>query len=195
MGTIVTTAQDARFSVEAYLAWIATRPDEERWQLIDGVAMMMTPPTLRHRTIARNLMLELTIQLRQAGAPYSVLHEVGLIVPGVDLFRPEADVAVVDLDVEMDASFAERFYLVAEVLSEGNRDSDIAAKLDRYRLHPSNQYCLILSQTEVRIDLYARAAGWQPIRLSNLADRLDLEALRCACRLSDIYCDTPLARP
>ena len=29
----------------SFSAWSETRPDEERWELIDGVPMMMTPPT------------------------------------------------------------------------------------------------------------------------------------------------------
>jgi Uma2 family endonuclease len=38
--------KDGKFSVEEFLALAETRPQEERWQLIDGVAMMMPPPTL-----------------------------------------------------------------------------------------------------------------------------------------------------
>jgi hypothetical protein len=33
------------FTAEQFLAFLSTRPDEERWQLIDGMAVMMNPPT------------------------------------------------------------------------------------------------------------------------------------------------------
>ena len=42
-------------SVEAFRAFYDGRPDEERWELIDGVPMMMAPPTFVHQRIASNL--------------------------------------------------------------------------------------------------------------------------------------------
>jgi Putative restriction endonuclease len=42
-------------SVEAFRAFYQGRPDEERWELIDGVPMMMAPPTFVHQRIASNL--------------------------------------------------------------------------------------------------------------------------------------------
>ena len=42
-------------SVEAFRAFYQGRPDEERWELIDGVPMMMAPPTFLHQRIASNL--------------------------------------------------------------------------------------------------------------------------------------------
>lgn len=193
MNTAAKIRTDARFTVEEYLAWLDTRPSEERWQLIDGVAMMMTPPTLRHQNIAQNLAFELKLHFRTTGLPYMVLHEVGLIVPDVALFRPEADVAVVDPALDMESSYADRFFLAAEVLSDSNSDADVEIKRQRYQLHPDNNYCLIISQTEVRIEIYARAAGWEPVILTGLDDRLTLPELGFSCAVRDIYADTPLA--
>jgi Uma2 family endonuclease len=42
-------------SVDAFRAFYQGRPDEERWELINGVPMMMAPPTFVHQRIARNL--------------------------------------------------------------------------------------------------------------------------------------------
>ena len=42
-------------SVASFRAWRASRPDEEHWELIEGVPMMMTPPNRRHQRIASNL--------------------------------------------------------------------------------------------------------------------------------------------
>ena len=46
---------ESRFTVEEYLAFLDTRPSEERWQLIEGVAIMMPPPTKTHQRIGSNL--------------------------------------------------------------------------------------------------------------------------------------------
>jgi len=42
-------------SVEAFRAFYQGRPDEERWELINGVPMMTAPPTFVHQRIASNL--------------------------------------------------------------------------------------------------------------------------------------------
>ncbi len=44
-----------RMSVELFRGFREGRPDEERWELIDGVAVMMTPPTKIHQRIGNNL--------------------------------------------------------------------------------------------------------------------------------------------
>jgi Uma2 family endonuclease len=42
-------------SVASFRAWLESRPDEEHWELIEGVPMMMTPPNRRHQRISSNL--------------------------------------------------------------------------------------------------------------------------------------------
>ena len=39
MNTPFPVRTDGKFTVEEYLAFIESRPEEERWQLIDGVAL------------------------------------------------------------------------------------------------------------------------------------------------------------
>jgi Uma2 family endonuclease len=80
--------QDGKFSVEEFFALIESRPEEERWQLIDGVAMMMPPPTRVHQLIASNLAFELNTHFRAQRPELCALQEVGLIVPQAELFRP-----------------------------------------------------------------------------------------------------------
>ena len=96
MNTPFPVRQDGKFSVEEFFALIESRPEEERWQLIDGVAIMMPPPTLVHQRIASNLALELNTHFRSHRPELFAFQEVGLIVPEAELFRPEADVAVLD---------------------------------------------------------------------------------------------------
>ena len=127
MGTMRPPRAPGLFTVEDYHSFLETRPDDERWQLIDGVAVMMTPPTLVHQKIARNLcnLLDDVLELRHP--KWAALQEIGLIVPGYDEFRPKADAAVLDSIVQ-DTSYATRFYLVAEIRSDTNTDKHIALK-------------------------------------------------------------------
>lgn len=193
MNTPFPVRQDGKFSVEEFFALMESRPEEERWQLIDGVAMMMPPPTLVHQRIASNLAFELNTHFRAQRPELCALQEVGLIVPQAELFRPEADVAVLDAAAEYE-SYADKFYCVAEILSDSNTDKDIAVKRQRYLQHPDNLYFLLIEQKCVRAELFARAAGWQPAILEGLDADLELPAFGFAVKLAALYRGTPLTR-
>jgi Uma2 family endonuclease len=194
MNTPFPVRKDGKFSVEEFFALIESRPEEERWQLIDGVAMMMPPPTLVHQLIASNLAFELNAHFRAHRPELCALQEVGLIVPEAELFRPEADVAVVDLMADY-GSYANRFYFVAEVLSDSNTDKDIAVKRQRYLLHPDNLYFVLLEQKRMRCEVLARATGWQTVELEGPSAVLELPEFGFRKTLGEIYRGTPLAQP
>lgn len=48
-------ATTAPLSIEAFRAWLESRPDEEHWELIGGVITMMAPATRDHQRIGSNL--------------------------------------------------------------------------------------------------------------------------------------------
>ena len=169
MNTPFAVRQDGKFSVEEYFALIESRPEEERWQLIDGVAMMMPPPTRVHQLIASNLAFELNTHFRAHRPELCALQEVGLIVPEAELFRPEADVAVVDLIGDYE-SYINKFYLVAEILSDSNTDKDIAVKRQRYLQHPDNLYFLLDRAEGVHVEARCAPAAGSPCRRAHHAD-------------------------
>jgi Uma2 family endonuclease len=185
----------SRVSVEEYLAFVDTRPDEERWQLIDGVAMLMPQPPLRHQRIASNLSYVLTDHFRARCLPLLPIFRIGPIVPGVDQFRPFGDVVVVDDTAgEDDTAFVVRFYLVAEVLSDGDMEKDIPAKRRHYIRHPQNLYFLLIEQDRVRAELWARAAGWEPVILEGPDAVLELPEWDFRAPLDELYDGTGLGR-
>jgi Uma2 family endonuclease len=193
MNTPFPVRTDGKFTVEEYLAFIASRPEEERWQLIDGVAMMMPPPTVRHQVIAANLAFELNTHFRQHQLNLRAVQETGLMVPDVASFRPEADVAVLDRTADVDTLYADRFYLVAEILSESNTDKDIAAKARRSIQHPQNLYFLLIDQKQVRVEVHARTTSWEPVAPEALDAVLELSEWGFRMPLPALYDGTPLA--
>ena len=46
---------DRKYTYTDYLAW----PDDERWEIIDGIRYMMSTPTWQHQSISRELVLQL----------------------------------------------------------------------------------------------------------------------------------------
>jgi Uma2 family endonuclease len=192
MNTPFPVRQDGKFTVEEFFALIESRPEEERWQLIDGVAMMMPPPTLVHQRIALNLAFELNAHFRAHHPGLCAFHEVGLMVPEAELFRPEADVAVLDAMAEYE-SYANKFYFVAEILSDSNTNRDIAVKRQRYLQHPDNLYFVLIEQKRVWIEVLGRATGWQPVVLETLDAALELPEWGFRTTLANLYRGTPLA--
>jgi Uma2 family endonuclease len=185
---------DARlWTADQFLDFLMSRPDEERWQLVDGLAMMMVPPSFVHQRIVSNFEALLNVALKANRPDLFAYGNVGLRIPGVDNFHPQPDVVVCTAEADY-VYYRERFSLVAEVLSPSNTAEMIERKLELYRSHPDNLYCLTIDQDSVHVALYAREGGWTRSDLHSLDETLALPELGFQARLADLYEGTPLAR-
>jgi len=109
-------------SVDAFRAFYQGRPDEERWELIDGVPMMMALPTFVHQRIASNLERALNDALETHQPAWAAYQRGGLnLKRTVSNYDPEPDVVVVDVVLAPEQHYADRFYLAAEVVSDSDR--------------------------------------------------------------------------
>jgi Uma2 family endonuclease len=193
---VVAQRKPARMSVELFRAFIEGRPSEEHWELIDGVAMMMAPPTLAHQRIASNLE-QLLLRAFESHAPgLTAFVAIGVnLGPAVQDYDPEPDVVVTDTDAEERPGerYADRFYLVAEVVSSSDR-IDVDRKRDVYKLHDPCNCILIIQQEhfEIRIDLRTDQ-GWTEAKLTKADDLLVLPEFGLNCCVADVYRGTVLA--
>lgn len=187
--------QQPRMSLDLFRKFVADRPDEEHWELIDGVAMMMAPPTLAHQLIASNLQRLLNSALEAQAPTLVALQRAGVnLAPAVEDYDPEPDLVVIDADnaEQPGLRYVDRCYLVAEIVSASDR-VDVESKRAVYRLHESCRCILTVQQDrcEVRVDLRADD-GWSERVLTNLDDVLDLSEFGLSCRLAEIYRGTAL---
>jgi len=185
----------ARMSVELFRSFLEGRPDEERWELIDGVAVMMAPPTYVHQQIATNLQL-LLFNALEAHAPTLAVYQRGGINlgPSIQHYDPEPDVLVVDAEVtqELERRYADRFYLTAEIVSSSDRRR-VESKRAIYKLHEPCTCILIVQQDRVDVQVDLRTeTGWTEQLLHKPDDILALPAFGLSCKLSDLYRGTPL---
>ncbi len=174
--------------IDVFRAFYESRPDEEHWELIDGVAMMMASPTRAHQRIASNLESLLNDALDQHNPALIAYQRLGMnLRPVVDNYDPEPDVVIVDADDNLDAHYADRFYLAAEVVSDSDR-KNVGSKRDIYRLHPSCVYILTVRQDrhEVRIDA-KQGSEWLVQVLQQPSDVLALPEFGLRCTIGDIY--------
>jgi Uma2 family endonuclease len=184
-------AFSGNMQVGEFLKFLKTRPKEERWQLIEGVAVMMNPPTLVHQVIALNLRDLLKEALERKGLDLLVVNESGVRVPGVTHFLPRPDVIVIPGIADYQV-YAERFLLAAEVLSPSNTKSLIAQKVRRYREHPDNLYCLVIDSRRAWIQIHPRLRDWEPVTLDDAAGVVELPEFALRCTVGDLYRHTPL---
>ena len=182
-----------RLSIADFRTFVATRPDEEHWELIDGAAMMMAPPTKAHQRIASNLERLLNDALQRMNPALAAYQRVGLnLAPMSKDYDPEPDVVVIDADDATDERYADRFYLVAEIVSASDRKT-VQLKRRMYKLHATCTCVLAIRQDryEARVDLRSQA-GWSETLLQRPNDALAVSDFGLRCTLADLYSGTPL---
>jgi Uma2 family endonuclease len=173
------------------MAFLETRPDEERWDLIEGIAVMMAPPSYAHQRIASNLSQLLNIAF--AVRKLDLFAYIGTAVrsPGVRNFQPQPDV-VVTPGVSGYDLYSERFQLAAEVLSSTNGRQEIDLKLCRYREAPDNLYAVVIAPREFLVEIHSRRGNSQPAILTKPDDSIEMPEFGLRCRVADLYVGTPL---
>jgi Uma2 family endonuclease len=177
--------------VDEFMAFLETRPDEEHWELIEGVAVMMAPASYAHQRIVYNLCSLLNSAFAAKRLDLWAYFDAGVRNPGVKNFQPQPDVVVVPGVASYDL-YSERFQLVAEVLSPTNTGREIDLKLRRYREAPDNLYAVVIEPREFLVEIYARRNNWQPAKLTRPDDSIEMPEFGLRCSVVDLYRGTPL---
>ena len=184
-------ALSGTMDVDEFMAFLEARPDEERWELIEGVAVMQAPPSYAHQRIAYNLCELLNSAFARNRLDLFAYPRAGVRSPGVRNFQPEPDVVVVPGVAGYDL-YSERFQLVAEVLSPTNTRREIELKLRRYREAPDNLYAVVIDSREHLVEIYAKSRGWEQRTLKKARDPIEMPEFGLSCRVGDLYRGTPL---
>src|SRR6476660_8830632 len=158
--------------LDEFMGFLETRPKEERWHLIEGVAVMMAPPSLAHQWIARNLSELFNRAFEAQGRDLRAYREIAIRLPGLANFQPEPDVVVAPGTAGYEL-YTDNFQLVAEILSPSNRRHEIDLKLRRYREAPHNLYAVVIDPREFRVEIYAKSRNWQRLVLARTDDLIE----------------------
>ena len=183
-----------QITMRQFHAFRDTRPEEEKWELIDGVPMMMPPPTLVHQRIAANLDRLLNNRLEAVRPQWRADREVGIWLESDDKYNPEPDVTVIDAEIRLGQIYVERFYLVAEVLSESDQPAVLEAKLAYYKSHPHNCGVLFVRQDRIGAILHRRVANdaWETETLTRAEQPVIIPTIGPIGPLAALYRHTPL---
>lgn len=179
-------------SVASFRAWLESRPENERWELIEGVAMMMAPPNRQHQRIMMNLANLLNAGLAVHDPTLEAIPDTGVNIASEVPYDPEPDVVVIREAENPDPRYAKRFYLAAEVLSDSDRDV-IDRKRRIYREQPACRCILLIRQDAAEIIVDERTVDCWRTRVVHGDDDLVLRDFGLRCPVRDVYRRTPLA--
>jgi Uma2 family endonuclease len=181
-----------KLDLDVFQSFYSSRPKEEKWELIDGSPVMMPQPSLVHQRIAKNLETALDAFFIAHGIKWRADREIGVLLPKDKKYNPEPDVTVIDQDVKLGQIYADKFYLVAEVLSPHDKAWVLKSKLAYYQAHENCLAVLFLRQDRIGADLYLRTAGWKKLTIASHAGRIDIPGIGDIGALGALYRDTPL---
>jgi len=189
----VPTIKTGPMTVEEYFAFTETRPDNEKWELIDGEPILNVSPSKLHQTIFWNLALLIGTIQRQRPQTWEASPGVGVRVSDTSL--PEPDIFIVPAGSARRDPYGRETseVLVAfEILSPSTEDRDLRWKRTAYTSLPLLTHYIVIAQDAVEVVVFARGAGFAERRLRSLADSLELAALGISLPLAEIYRDTDL---
>jgi Uma2 family endonuclease len=180
---------DAPMTVEEFLAFAMTRPDKEKWELIEGEPILNAAPAYLHQRIVGNLVAELGLIERQRKSHWAAMPGIGARLS--DISMPIPDVMVRPRDL-LNGSVCDDMIVAFEVLSPSTATRDLRWKRHAYATLPSLWHYVVVAQDHTELFAYDRAANFAERRIAAIEEAIELAALGLALPLADIYRDTGL---
>ncbi len=187
--------RNARYDLDAFLQFL-DRQEDERWELIDGQAILMAGGTLDHNTIALNIASGLRPAARQQGCRVH-MSDVLVVNPENQDFAAFPDVVVACGPEKGTDRLLRHPNIVIEVLSLSTVIFDRGKKFDNYRDTPSIEQVVFIYQDQVRVEIWTRIVNttigepdtWAMTVLTELSTVAPFPRLDVSLTLAEIYLD------
>ena len=177
--------------VEAFFAFTDTRPDHEKWELIDGEPVRQMTPTMAHQIILGSLNYCFYSIRRERHAPWLAIPGIGVRISATSLVQP--DFLIFPNPHDGSTRECDDAIVTVEVLSEETADRDLRWKRKAYPRVASLMHYVVIAQDAVEVVVYSRASNFTEQRLESLAATLDLPVLGISLPLAEIYRDIDLS--
>jgi Uma2 family endonuclease len=171
-----------KFSYSDYVTW----PDDERWEIIDGVAYNMTPaPVVKHQRIVSKLDRKLGEQAEEKGCT--------LFIAPTDVVFDEHNVVQPDVLVVCDrAKITEKNIrgapdLVIEVLSPSTSVKDRREKKLLYERFGVREYILIHPEDELVERFFLEGGAYRAPDIFNWDEPLEILSLAIDLPLWEVF--------
>jgi Uma2 family endonuclease len=172
-----------RFSVPEFFTFLSVSQD--KWELVDGVPIMMAGATQRHQDVAANLLASLHQRLRGSGCRPTG-SDTGVLTGDTSVRYPDL---VVDCGPRYDDSMhATKPTVVIEVLSPSTRGFDSHLKLIEYKGNTDISQVLLVDTVTPRVLVHLQDGEvWREEILTGLKGVIDLPDVRTELPMADVY--------
>jgi len=173
-----------RMTVAEFFDW--EPGDDRRYELVDGVPVMMTGARNRHGDVVVNTIGSLGNKL--AGSPCrAFMSDTAVLIPNGNVRRPDA--GVVCGPRKDDAMHADAPRLVIEVLSPSTREFDMGGKCDEYKTIDSLNHIVLVDPDEPQVTHWFRAEdrAWRQQGYKGLGAVIAFPDLDIAISLGELY--------
>ena len=189
----VPTIKTGPMTVQEFYAFTDTRPDGEKWELIDGEPILNASSSKLHQRIVKNLGFILATLERRPGTIWEMLPGLGVRVS--DTSRPEPDLLIIPMSGDSaDPQGRDRDDVIVafEVLSPSTASRDLRWKRTAYTSLPTLTHYIVIAQDAVEVVVFSREDGFADRRLRSLSESIELRSLGISVPLSEIYRNTGL---
>jgi Uma2 family endonuclease len=189
----VPTIKTGPMTVEEFYAFTDTRPDEEKWELIEWEPILNASPSPLHQWSMKNLVIALGNREREVARDWFMLPSLGVRTSRTS--RPEPDVVILPRTGQsLDPLGRDRSDVIAafEILSPSTAERDLRWKRTAYTSLPSLTHYVVIAQDAVEIVVFARENGFTEQRFRSPKDAIELLSLGIALPVAEIYRDTGL---
>jgi Uma2 family endonuclease len=179
--------QQPHLTPAEYLAW--EEQQEIRYEYVDGEVYAMTGGTINHSQIAANLISILKNHLRGSGC--RVLTSDAKVQTLAANSYSYADVSVTCDDLDRNASkYISHPCLIIEVLSPSTEAYDRGNKFRRYRRSTSLQEYVLVSTTEMCLEVYqpTERGKWELTTYTD-GDLVEFNSVNLSVSIDQIYED------
>jgi Uma2 family endonuclease len=184
----------APMTVEDFFAFTDSRPDDEKWELIDGEPVLNATPSFLHQTIAGNIHGRLLMLAIERPRAWVSIPGIGVRVSNTKLPVPDV---LIRPKTPPDGNPASRecddMIVAFEVLSPSTSDRDLRWKRAAYTGLPSLTHYIVVAQDAADVVVFARDNGFNEQRYRSVADVIAFPALGVSLPLSEIYRATGLS--
>ena len=176
---------DRRYTYSDYLEW----DDDQRWELIDGVPILMTAPTVQHQRISGNLFASLHSFLK--GKTCEVFYapfDVRLNADTFDNTVVQPDVLVICDRTKLEKTGCKGAPdFVIEILSPSTSSHDRFLKFDLYRKSGVREYWIVEPDTK-KVSVHTLSNEDYITRVYGEADVAPISVLdNCTIDLAEVF--------
>jgi Uma2 family endonuclease len=176
-------------TVEEFYAFTDARPDDEKWELIDGEPILNASPSPIHQLIAANIITALTVIERQQAASWRAIPGIGALVSNTK--RPEPDVMILPSIPRRGyaARDTDEASVLFEIISPSTVSRDLIWKRAAYTSMPALTHYVVVAQDAVEVVVFAHETGFEEQRFKSRSDVIRFPDLAVVLPLSEIYRD------